>query len=144
MGINHDAQDRRFTPRAHGYESYLGAPWTNAPFCAPDSDGFSRKVKQGRNFCFLMANDTVVQMPLAVENFTSAITRHATDFIERQRADTPFYFLMSYFHVHTPLFTNRSNRGRSRGGVFGDNVEELDDSVGEVLGSLSRAGHAPA
>jgi hypothetical protein len=37
------------------------------------------------------------------------------------------YFLMSWFHVHTPLFTNRTNGGRSRGGAFGDNVEELDD-----------------
>ena len=33
---------------------------------------------------------------------------------------------MSYFHVHTPLFTNRTNRGRSKGGEFGDNVEECD------------------
>ena len=47
LGINHDSQDRRFTPVAHGYQSYLGAPWTNAPMCAMDSDGFSRKFAVG-------------------------------------------------------------------------------------------------
>ena len=47
---------------------------------------------------------------------------------------------MSYFHVHTPLFTQRHNRGRSRGGPFGDNVEELDDSVGEILDTVRTRG----
>ena len=45
---------------AHGYESYLGAPYTNAPMCAMDSDGISQKVKSGPNYCFMTANDTVV------------------------------------------------------------------------------------
>ena len=47
---------------------------------------------------------------------------------------------MSWFHVHTPLFTNRTNRGRSRGGQFGDNVEELDDSVGALVRAVDRHG----
>jgi steryl-sulfatase len=107
-----------------------------------DSDGFSTKHEYGPLYCFLMANDTVGEMPLAIENFTAHITRHATDFIWRQTTAAPFYFLMSYFHVHTPLFTNRTNRGRSRGGDFGDNVEECDDSIGEVLQALEDANHS--
>jgi steryl-sulfatase len=42
-----------------------------------------------------------------------------------------------YFHVHTPLFTMRANAGRSRGGAFGDAVEELDDSVGRIVAALA-------
>ena len=53
-----------------------------------------------------------------------------------QQPDVPWYFFMAYFHVHTPLFTNRHNRGRSRGGRFGDNIEELDDSVGQLVARL--------
>ena len=45
---------------------------------------------------------------------------------------------MAWFHVHTPLFTNRTNGGRSDGGKFGDNVEELDDSVGTLVAGLQR------
>ena len=44
--------------------------------------------------------------------------------------------------VHTPLFTQRHNRGRSRGGAFGDNVEELDDSVGALLETVRARGFA--
>ena len=145
LGINSAAegsqQDRRFTPRAHGYESYLGAPWTNAPMCAMDSDGVSAKYATGPAFCFMMANDTVVEQPLVIENFTHHITEHAVAFIDRQSTTTPWFFLMSYFHVHTPLFSSRANRGRSVGGEFGDNIEEMDDSVGSLMAAVRRGGH---
>ena len=142
LGINSHNQDRKFTPVAHGYNSYLGSPWTNAPMCTMDADGYSHKFKVGPEFCFMFANDTVVEMPLALENFTSAMTTHATDFIARQNASTPWFFFMSYFHVHSPLFTSKANQGRSKGGAFGDNIEELDDSVGAILHSLEVNGHA--
>lgn len=134
-------QDRRFTPIAHGYDSYLGAPWTNAPMCAMDGDGVSAKYATGPAFCFLFANDTVVEQPLRLENFTAAITEHALQFTGRHcREIHPWFFTMAYFHVHTPLFTDKRNRGRSRGGAFGDNVEEMDDSVGMIIDQLKRDG----
>eukprot|EP00658_Telonema_sp_P-2_P013189 TRINITY_DN14998_c0_g1_i1.p1 TRINITY_DN14998_c0_g1~~TRINITY_DN14998_c0_g1_i1.p1 ORF type:complete len:511 (+),score=34.21 TRINITY_DN14998_c0_g1_i1:259-1791(+) len=123
----------KFVPNSHGYDTYLGSPFTNTPACAMDAEGISQKAKNGPNVCFLMANRTVVQQPLHLENFTSTITQHALNFISSATHNQPWFFFMSYFHVHTPLFTNRNNRGRSTGGEFGDNVEELDDSVGEIL-----------
>ena len=138
LGAGSMAQDRRWTPIAHGYDTYLGAPWTNAPMCAMDSDGRSEKFKAGPTFCFLTANDTVVEQPLRVENFTRTITAHALDFLDAAAATptTPWLHVLAFFHVHTPLFVNRANRGRSAGGEFGDNVEELDDAVGLVLAKL--------
>jgi arylsulfatase A-like enzyme len=158
LGINSNKigapQDRRFTPIAHGYDTYVGAPWTNAPMCEMDSDtGTSTKYKSGPKYCFLTHNDTVVEMPLRVENFTRTVTDHAVEFIAERAAARaasaaagqtaplpPWFFMMSWFHVHTPLFTNRTNRGRSKGGRFGDNVEEMDDSVGAIVGALERYG----
>ena len=149
LGINGNEapspQDYAFTPTAHGYESYLGSPWTNAPMCAMGDDGIADKYSSAQTFCFLVANTTVVEQPLRVENFTSAITDHATGFIARhtpssQHGRQPWLFLMAYFHVHTPLFTSRANRGRSRGGMFGDNIEELDDSVGAVMAAVESGG----
>lgn len=154
LGINGNSKgdpDHQFTPNAHGYETYLGSPYTNAPMCEMDSDGVSQLHKSGPSFCFLTANDTVVQQPLRLENFTKTITDHAVAFLDQQGSRSksalatgsppqPWYFFMSYFHVHTPLFVNRLNRGRSKGGEFGDNVEELDDSVGELLAALDRNG----
>eukprot|EP00939_MAST-03C_sp_MAST-3C-sp1_P005317 g5317.t1 len=140
LGINGNGalekQDFRFHPNAHGYDTYLGAPYTNAPMCAMDGDGISDKFASGQTYCFLMANETVVQQPLRLENFTRTITDHAVRFIDGQSVLQPWFFFMSYFHVHTPLFTERSNVGRSSGGRFGDNVEELDDSIGRITATL--------
>eukprot|EP00656_Telonema_subtile_P053598 TRINITY_DN7805_c0_g1_i5.p1 TRINITY_DN7805_c0_g1~~TRINITY_DN7805_c0_g1_i5.p1 ORF type:complete len:450 (-),score=91.86 TRINITY_DN7805_c0_g1_i5:132-1481(-) len=140
LGINSNGMfqdmDYKYTPTAHGYDHYLGAPFTNAPFCEMDENGISQKIKDGPEFCFMMANDTVVQQPLRLENFTETITDHAVRFIATSDPHQPWFFMMSYFHVHTPLFTSKANRGRSKGGKFGDNVEELDDSVGEILAAL--------
>lgn len=115
--------------------------------CAADSDGRSHKFKSGPKFCFMTANNTVVEMPLRIQNFTRTITDFAVDFIAteaalRAKANSrlPFFFFMAYFHVHTPLFTQPKNTGRSRGGRFGDNVEELDDSVGRLMTALEEGG----
>ena len=49
LGINSnqefEKQDRKYTPVAHGYDTYLGAPYTNAPMCAMDADGVSDKYR---------------------------------------------------------------------------------------------------
>ena len=66
--------------------------------CAMDADGISQKSEKGPEFCFMMANRTVVEMPLRLENFTEETTRHAEEFIRRRslEPDTPFFFMMSY------------------------------------------------
>eukprot|EP00938_MAST-03A_sp_MAST-3A-sp1_P005480 g5480.t1 len=130
-------QDLKYHPSSHGYDSFWGSPYTNAPMCEMDSQGLSLKHRSGPVYCFAMANRTVVQQPLRLENFTEQITNHAVDFIY-QHQDKPWFQMVSYFHVHTPLFTMRKNRGRSKGGEFGDNVEEMDDSVGLVLDALEQ------
>ena len=72
----------------------------------------------GPKYCFMTANDTVVEMPLRVENFTRRITDHCVEFIAERAAardrgeQNPWFFMLSFFHVHTPLFTNRTNRGQ--------------------------------
>jgi hypothetical protein len=116
-----------------------------------DSDGVSDRWADSARFCFLTANDTVVQQPLRLENFTRTITDHTVAFLDGQGrearaaaeaqdthiAHKPWFFFHSWFHVHTPLFVERGNSGRSKGGRFGDNVEELDDSAGRIMSALS-------
>lgn len=43
----------------------------------------------------------------------------------------PFLLFVSFLHVHTPLVTSKMFRGKSRHGLYGDNVEEMDWMVGK-------------
>eukprot|EP00037_Helgoeca_nana_P016944 m.159891 g.159891 ORF g.159891 m.159891 type:complete len:541 (-) comp23766_c0_seq1:285-1907(-) len=122
-------------PLNHGYDDWLGLPFTNMRACAEGHES--------SQFCMLMANHTVVQQPTHMQNLTLELTDHAIRFINNSvAAEQPFFLLFAYVHVHTALFSSPMFTNVSRGGRFGDNLEELDWSVGQVLSTLTAHGIA--
>lgn len=47
-----------------------------------------------------------------------------------RNTDTPFLLVLSYLHVHTALYASENFKGKSKHGLYGDAVEEMDWSVG--------------
>ena len=62
-------------------------------------------------------------------------TKEAVDFITRSK-DQPFYLYFAHNAVHTPIWPGAAFAGKSQNGRFGDWVEEVDWSVGQVLDTL--------
>nr|XP_005335585.1 steryl-sulfatase isoform X3 [Ictidomys tridecemlineatus] len=91
--------------------------------------------------CFLMRGYAVTQQPLSFDNLTQRLTVEATGFI-RRHADTPFLLFLSFIHVHTAHFSSKEFARKSRHGPYGDGVEEMDWSVGQVLDVLEELGLA--
>ncbi|NWU00878.1 STS sulfatase, partial [Urocynchramus pylzowi] len=87
--------------------------------------------------CFLMRDHRIIQQPLSYDNLTQRLTKEAMQFIERN-TDTPFLLVLSYLHVHTALYASENFRGKSKHGLYGDAVEEMDWSVGQVLDVLEK------
>ncbi|XP_063004003.1 steryl-sulfatase isoform X1 [Melospiza melodia melodia] len=87
--------------------------------------------------CFLMRDHQIIQQPLSYENLTQRLTKEAVKFIERN-TDTPFLLFLSYLHVHTALYASENFKGKSKHGLYGDAVEEMDWSVGQVLDVLEK------
>lgn len=85
--------------------------------------------------CFLMRNYEIIQQPLSYENLTQRLTLEATGFI-RRNAEKPFLLFLSYVHVHTALFSSKEFAKKSSHGRYGDVVEEMDWSIGQVLNVL--------
>ncbi|XP_041055248.1 steryl-sulfatase-like isoform X2 [Carcharodon carcharias] len=95
-------------------------------------------LSQFRNInCILMRNRRVIQQPFSCENLTQRMTSEATSFMERN-SDRPFLLFMSFIPVHTALYASPDFLGKSRHGLYGDSVEEMDWSVGQILASLER------
>lgn len=92
--------------------------------------------------CLLYRGAEVIEQPLRLPGLTQRITAEAVQFIEREAANgtRPFFLFLPYVKVHTALFTAPENAGRSGHGDFVDNVEELDQSVGQVAAALERLG----
>ncbi|NXC61769.1 STS sulfatase, partial [Aleadryas rufinucha] len=87
--------------------------------------------------CFLMRDHQIIQQPLSYENLTQRLTKEAMQFIGRN-TDAPFLLVLSYLHVHTALYASENFKGKSKHGLYGDAVEEMDWSVGQVLDVLEK------
>ena len=89
--------------------------------------------------CFLMKNYDVVEQPVVLENLTARFTDEAVNFI-RTNKDSPFLLFMSFAKVHTALFNTRPFTNHSVHGHYGDNVEEMDWSVGQIISAVEELG----
>ncbi|XP_060039084.1 steryl-sulfatase isoform X2 [Erinaceus europaeus] len=91
--------------------------------------------------CFLMRGTELSQQPFSYLNLTQRLTREATNFLHRN-AQSPFLLVLSYLQVHTALYASAEFSGKSQHGEYGDAVEEMDWSVGQVLRTLDELGLA--
>lgn len=81
--------------------------------------------------------------PIDQETLTRRYTDEAVAFLERQSPDgRPFFLYMPHTFPHIPLHVTGDRLGRSEGGLYGDVIEELDWSVGQVVETIDRLGLA--
>src|SRR5581483_7771731 len=70
---------------------------------------------------------------------TTWYTEHAVKFIERNK-DRPFFLYVPHAMSPVPLFVSDKYRGKAADGLYGDVIEELDWSVGQILAAISANG----
>ncbi|HWN98359.1 MAG TPA: sulfatase [Blastocatellia bacterium] len=104
----------------HGFDYYFGIPYSNDMKPTP-----------------VLRNNETIEETAKQETLTLRYTREAVSFIERSK-ERPFFLYLAHNMPHIPLFASDRFRNKSPGGLYGDVVEELDWSVGEVLASLKR------
>jgi arylsulfatase A-like enzyme len=85
--------------------------------------------------------ESSIEQPVAQSNLTRRYTDAAIDFMGRN-ADQPFLVYLPYTMPHTPLFRSDEFAGTSLGGRYGDVVEEIDASVGDIRRAVERLGLA--
>ncbi|XP_043313588.1 arylsulfatase L-like isoform X1 [Cervus canadensis] len=89
--------------------------------------------------CFLMRNHSIAEQPMRSQRTTPLMLREVSSFVKRNKQG-PFLLFVSFLHVHTPLVTTENFRGRSPHGLYGDNTEEMDWMVGQILNTLDTEG----
>ncbi|XP_064339597.1 arylsulfatase D-like isoform X1 [Camelus dromedarius] len=98
------------------------------------SFGFARRWN-----CILMRNHEVTEQPMVLERAGRLLLNEAVSYIERNKHG-PFLLVVSLLHVHVPLVTTKEFLGKSQHGLYGDNVEEMDWLVGEILNAVEEHG----
>lgn len=109
-------------PQDHGFDYYFGIPYSN-----------------DMQPSMLKRMDEIIEQPVQQETLTKRYTEEAIRFIEQAKG-RPFFLYLPHNMPHIPLFASERFKGKSPAGLYGDVVEELDWSVGEILGALKRLG----
>jgi arylsulfatase A-like enzyme len=124
-------------PTAHGFDVYAGVPFSHDMGVCADDAGAPKK---GEPVPWMVGTE-VVESPVAAAQLTEKTTQAAIRFIEGH-APTPFFAYIAYNMPHVPIAASKSFKGRSKGGPYGDVVEEIDAGVGEITDLLRRLGIA--
>lgn len=68
------------------------------------------------------------------------ITDKATEFVQRQRAETPFFLYVPLTAPHTPWMPTKEFRGKTEVDWYGDFVAQVDASIGRVIQTVDASG----
>ncbi len=125
VGKWHLGDMKKYRPHHRGFDHYMGVLYSNDMTPLP-----------------LYRNDEIIEeSPVDQDFLTKKYTEEAVQWID-QNHDQPFFLYFAHTFPHIPLHASPGFRGRSEGGLYGDCVEEIDWSVGEVLSALDRHGIA--
>lgn len=124
-----------FRPLRHGFDEWFGLPYSN------DMWPFHPEARPGAYPPLpLFSGDEIIDPdvdPSDQDQLTARYTRSAVSFIERHR-DQPFFLYLAHSMPHVPLHVSARHRDRSRAGLYGDVIEEVDASVGTIMSTLRR------
>jgi arylsulfatase len=133
----HLGHRQEFLPIHQGFDEYFGLPYSN------DMWPHHPEAKKGTYPPLpMIEGDKVIEPNVTPEmqaNLTTWYTERAVKFIDRNK-DKPFFFYLAHNMCHVPLFVSDKFKGKSGAGLFGDVIQELDWSVGQVMAALKRNG----
>jgi arylsulfatase A len=149
VGKWHLGDQPEMLPTRQGFDEWFGLPYSNDMGPAADGiksnfgDPLPAESKNPQPPLPLMRRETVLQrvLPADQTRLVARYTEEALRFI-RAHKDERFFLYLAHNAVHFPLYPGDRFRGKSANGLYGDWVEEVDWSVGEVLNTLRTEGLA--
>lgn len=119
----------RFLPTRHGFDDYFGLPYSNDMWPNHPTAKFP-------DLPLIEMEKTIEKNPDQTK-LTTWYTERAVGFIEKNK-DKPFFVYVPHNMPHVPLFASDKHKGKSKNGLYGDVIEEIDWSVGQILATLKK------
>ncbi len=119
----------QFLPTNHGFDEFFGIPYSH--------DMWPNHPSAGKFYPPLPLIDGTKVVATNPDNtqFTTQFTEKAVGFIKKN-SKNPFFLYLAHPLPHVPLAVSDKFKGKSKQGLFGDVMMEIDWSVGEVLKAI--------
>ena len=152
VGKWHLGHKPKYLPLNQGFDFYFGIPYSNDMWQDPKAElapnvefkngrtrddflNYDVKSWKYRNDVPLMVGNQVIEWPVDQSQITRRYTQQAQEFIVANKEQS-FFLYLAHSMPHTPLFASEDFKDKTERGLFGDVIEELDWSVGEILETL--------
>ena len=157
IGKWHLGDHEEFLPTKQGFDEFFGIPYSNDmwPYYYGHKGNHPRLVEQQerakkvgyappkKEFKFpdmpLMRDDKAIEVNPDQTVLTKRYTTEALDFISRNK-EKPFFLYLAHAMPHIPLFVSDDFKGKSKRGLYGDVVMEIDWSCGQIIKHLKKLG----
>lgn len=141
IGKWHLGHLEQYLPTSHGFDYYYGIPYSNDMDRVNDiahKEAFLQPKPEYFNVP-LMRNTEIIERPADQHTITKRYTEEAISFMEKNK-NQPFFVYLAHSLPHVPLFVSEDFQGISDRGLYGDVIEEIDWSVGQILNYLKKEG----
>lgn len=158
VGKWHLGDHEEFLPMNQGFDSYYGIPYSNDMTPAEEMsyakdclfrEGITpemldaafaqnkQKPEGMKNKVPLMRNEECIEFPVDQSTITRRFADEGIKFINKSvNDDRPFFLYLANSMPHTPLYASEDFKGKSKRGLYGDVIEEIDYNVGRILARL--------
>ena len=148
IGKWHLGHKSPFLPTDHGFDSYYGIPYSNDMNRVEeikDKDWIDTHMMWAEQENYkaydipLMRDDSIIERPVDQRTITKRYTDETVTNIKKLK-DGPFFIYLAHSMPHIPLFRSEEFKEVSLAGIYGDVIEEIDWSVGQILKTLKEEG----
>ena len=147
IGKWHLGHKKEYLPLQHGFDYYYGIPYSNdmdkinGITCCPGPrywQQYEKKRPDSSNYNVpLIENNNIIERPADQTTITKRYSDKAVEFI-RDNKKNNFFLYLAHNLPHTPLYASDEFTGKSKRGLYGDVVEEIDHGIGRIIDELER------
>ena len=141
VGKWHLGHHEEYLPLNHGFDYYFGIPYSNdmdkinnTPYWSE----YERDELNSKSYNVpLIENFSVVERPTDQTTITKRYTEKVIELIHKYK-DAPFFIYLAHSLPHIPLYASKEFLGKSKRGLYGDVIEEIDFGVGQIIDELKK------
>ena len=148
IGKWHLGHKKEYLPLQHGFDYYYGIPYSNdmdkinGETCCPGSkywQKYQNKSPGSTNYYNvpLIENNEIIERPVDQTTITKRFSDKAVEFIKKNKEDN-FFIYLAHNLPHIPLYASDDFLGKSKRGLYGDVIEEIDHGIGLIMEELKK------